>query len=106
MNHWNGNRCRTDLEGYSNIPDGGLGQGGASEATARQNIWQTSGRGSLLEDFCSQILLPWSYSLSFLLGGSERGGLKVVVGKRVWARSKSLGFTGTSGPRWCTAGSG
>lgn len=38
-----------------------------------------------------------SYSLSFLLGGSERVGLKVVE-KRVWARSKSLGFTGTSGP--------
>ncbi|KAL2275283.1 hypothetical protein FJTKL_02142 [Diaporthe vaccinii] len=42
-----------------------------------------------------------SYSeTEYLADKRERGGLMgVVVEKRVWARSKSLGFTGTSGPR-------
>lgn len=41
-----------------------------------------------------------SYSLNFLLGGSERVGLKVVE-KRVWARSKSLGFYRNIWARLC-----
>lgn len=82
MNHGNGDQrwiegssglqCSRVVKLLEGIPDGGLGQGGASEATARQNVWQTSGGGLLLETSVHK-LLPWSYSLSFLLESSERG---------------------------------